>query len=253
VIEEKLKIIHAQIRFGRAIEATQALEVLIGNATAKDLQLLLPPYIEVLMKRQRFDEAISAIERALHIGASDDAPELRGKLQQCQSEQRRTSQAANYEEVRFKHFIESIPRIFQFGATSSTGSTFIEIPTTEAATRFAHDQNVEAPYYPWNAARTSAAREVRSYCYSKSIDLSHFNSYFCPAIEKMCGEHLSSSTMWFFDDVCGDLIEIARGLLVGVTPPLHRLMNSAYERHLFPCGWIGGYPSGQLLVHRLWY
>ncbi|WP_152601979.1 hypothetical protein [Burkholderia paludis] len=252
VLEEKLKKIRAQIKFGRAVEATQALEALIREASTEDLQLLLPVYVDVLMKRQRFEEASVAIERALLIGAPDIAHSLHEKLERCRTELSKTPQVANYDGVRFKQFIDSIPGIFQAGSTLSAELIFVDVPRLEEVARFAHDQNIEAPYYSWNAARTQAAREVRSYCYSRLIEMSRFNNEFCPAIEYLCGENMSKSAALFFDDICGDLIEIARGLLVDVNTPLHKVMKSAYDAHLFPCGWRGKYPEGELLVHRLW-
>ncbi|KAB0633552.1 hypothetical protein WT19_13355 [Burkholderia stagnalis] len=252
MLEEKLKKIRAQIKFGRAVEATQALEALINDASTGELQLLLPVYVDVLMKRQRFREAEGAIERALLIGASDEAHSLHEKLEQCRRELGKIVQVANYDAPLFKQFIEGIPEIFRTGSRSAIEPNFTDVPRLEDVDRFAHDQNIGAPYYSWNAARTQAAKEVYSYRYSEKIDVSRFDNEFSAAIETMCREHLPESAMLYFDDVYGDLVEIARGLLVGVHPPLHHVMMSAYEAHLFPCGWVGNYPAGQLLVHRLW-
>ncbi|WP_124470481.1 hypothetical protein [Burkholderia ubonensis] len=71
-------------------------------------------------------------------------------------------------------------------------------------------------------------------------------------VEAACRDNRPESGMLFYDDIDGDLIEIARGILVGVIPHLHQRMLSAYEVHLFPGGWRGDYPAGQMLVRRLW-
>lgn len=252
VLEKKLKKIRTQIKFGRAVEATQALSTLISEASDEDLQLLLPIYIDILMKRQRFDEAVAAIEHALLVGVSDEIHSLHEKLLRCRREISKDPQVANYDGIQFKRFIEGIPEIFRAGAALPEELGFVEVPLLEDVTHFAHDQNAEMPYYSWNATRTQAAKEVYSYCYNNRIDVSIFNQEYLPAIEVACSENMSKSAMLFFDDIYGDLVEIARGLLVDVRPLLHQAMMSAYQAHLFPCGWKGSYPAGQLLVHRLW-
>lgn len=252
MLEEKLKKIRAQIKFGRAVEATQALETLISDASIGELPLLLPLYVDVLMKRHRFKEAEVAIERAQLIGVSDELHSLREKLEQCRRELSKTTQVANYDGFLFRKFIEGIPELFRTGNSLPIELGFMDVPRRGEVARYAHDQNVGRPYYSWNAVRTQAAKEVYSHCYDEKIDISRFNSEFFSAIETVCSEKLPETAMLFFDDIFGDLVEIARGLLVGVTPPLHQVMKTAYEAHLFPCGWKGDYPVGQLLVHRLW-
>lgn len=57
---------------------------------------------------------------------------------------------------------------------------------------------------------------------------------------------------YYYDDIEADLTMIARGLLVGKTPPLFAKMRIAYEAKLFPCSWKRQFPEGKLLILRLW-
>ncbi|KWD82951.1 hypothetical protein [Burkholderia ubonensis] len=252
MLEEQLKRIRAQIRFGRVVEASQALEMLVSGASAGDLPLLLPLHIEVLMKRGRFDEAAAAIDHALAVGVPDAPYSLREKREQCRREASKKGVAAHCDGIRFRQFIDGIPRMFRTAGVAPVAATFVDVPRREDVARFAHHQGIDAPYHSWNGARTLAAKAVFSHIFAEKIDVSRFDREFVPRIEAACRDNLPESGMLFYDDIYGDLVEIARGILVGVIPRLHQQMRGAYDAHLFPCGWIGDYPAGQMLVHRLW-
>lgn len=54
--------------------------------------------------------------------------------------------------------------------------------------------------------------------------------------------------MHFFDDIYGDLCEIAEGKAVGFETNLHRQMWEVYKKSAFPCGWKEDSPDENLCV-----
>lgn len=90
--------------------------------------------------------------------------------------------------------------------------------------------------------------------YQRNINLDTFNNECLDRILRVCRDALpiGSPGYFHFDDIYADLSLIARGLLIDeLSHPLGK-MKTAYEMSLFPCGWSGSFPEGDLVVYRLW-
>ena len=254
MIQDTLKKITTQIKYGRLVEAEKALLGLLASPAQEDRIAALPIYVDMQMQTHAYADAARAIKEGLQLPLSDDlAIKLKEKLTICELEIGKKPIEPNYKNPDFTSFLSKVHVLLQHNQTAEA-HPFIELTDPRQVEACAHNQNISAPYFSWNAARTSASKEVFSYCFENQIDLSKFDSYFAPQISQACSSIVTEQHpgFYYYDDVEADLTMIARSILVGKTPPLFVKMRTAYETKLFPCGWKGQFPKGELLVFRLW-
>lgn len=254
MIQDALKKITIQIKYGRLAEAEKALLHLLSSPAEKDRIAALPVYVDMQMQTHEYADAARAIREGLQLALSEDlVATLKEKLAACEFEVNRKPVEPDYENREFITFFSRIPALLQLDRSHALQG-FIELTDPGQVKACAHDQNISPPYFSWNAARTSASKEVFSYCFENQISLSRFDADFAPRIAETCASIVIGHRpgFYYYDDMEADLIMIARGLLVEKTPPLFNKMRIAYEAALFPCGWKGKFPEGELLVCRLW-
>ena len=254
MIQNTLKKIATQIKYGRLVEAEKALLQLLASPAHEDRVAALPLYVDMQMQTHEYADAARAIKEGLHLPLPEDLTAgLKEKLAICESEVNKKPIKPDYDNADFVGFFAAVPKLLQ-RSQAHAAHPFIELTDPRQAEACAHDQSIAAPYFSWNAARTSASKAVFSYCFENHIDLSKFDSDFAPKIAEACASIVTEQHpgFYYYDDVEADLTMIARGLLVGKTPPLFAKMRIAYEAKLFPCGWKGQFPEGELLVLRLW-
>ena len=254
MIQDTLKKITTQIKFGRLVEAEKALLHLLASPSHEDRIAALPIYVAMQMQTHEYADAARAINEGLQLPLPDDlAATLKEKLAICEFEVNKKPIEPNYDNPDFLAFLSAITELLQRSQAHAT-HPFIELTDPRQAKKCAHDQNISAPYFSWNAARTSASKEVFSYCFENQINLSKFDSDFARIIADACSSIVTEQHpgFYYYDDIEADLTMIARGILVGKTPSLFAKMRIAYAARLFPCGWKGAFPEGELLVIRLW-
>lgn len=254
MIQDILKKINTQIKYGRLVEAEKALLGLLASPAQEDRVAALPIYVDMQMQTRQYADAARAIREGLQLPLPDElAAALKEKLKVCEFEANRKAIEPNYDNPDFKSFLSAVPVLLRH-SQAREAHPFIELTDPRQVNECAHNQNISAPYFSWNAARTSASKEVFSYCFEYQIDLSKFDSDYAPQIAQACSSVVTEQHPGFryYDDVEADLTMIARGILVGKIPHLFAKMRVAYEAKLFPCGWKGKFPAGELLVFRLW-
>ena len=254
MIQDTLKKITTQIKFGRLVEAEKALLHLLASPSQEDRIAALPIYVDMQMQTHEYDDAARAIKDGLQLPLPEElTAAFKEKLASCEFEVNKKPIEPNDDNPDFVAFFSAVPEFLQ-RSQAHVGHPFIELTDLRQAKACAHDQNILAPYFSWNSARTSASKEVFSYCFENQLNLSKFDSDFAPKIAEACSSIVTEQHPGFscYDDVEADLTMIARGLLIGKTPPLFAKMRIAYEAKLFPCGWQGQFPEGELLVLRLW-
>lgn len=254
MIQKTLKKITTQIKYGRLVDAEKALLHLMASPVQDDRIAALPIYVDMQMQTHSYAEAARAINDGLKFSLPDNLVTiLKEKLSICEFEINRKPIEPNYNNSDFIAFFSAIPALLHRSHSHPTHS-FIELTDPLQAKKCAHDQNILAPYFSWNAARTIASQSVFTYCFENKIILSKFDLDFAPQIVEVCSSIVTHQHPGFlyYDDIEADLTMIARALLVGKTLPLFAKMKIAYEATLFPCGWKGDFPQGELLVFRLW-
>ena len=253
MLEEALKKVKTQIKFGRMVEAEKALRNLLDKETGDNRARVLLLFLDFNMQTGAYKEAADAIHECLQF---DISGEIRSDLNERLALCRRKIDATPYEPdcnaPKLVSFVESIAEFFV--ARSDFNHQFVEIGSWEQAERCAHDQNIEPPFYSWNAVRALASKETMAHAYERKVILDTFNDKCLARIFKVCEEALpiGSRGYFYFDDIYADLSLIARGLLIDkLGYPLAK-MKAAYEMGLFPCGWKGSFPEGELVVYKLW-
>lgn len=254
MIQDTLKKITTQIKFGRLVEAEKALLHLLASPSQEDRVAALPIYVDMQMQTNQYAGAACAIIEGLQLPLPEDlTATLKEKLAICEFEVNKKPIEPNYDNPDLVAFLAAVPELLQL-SKAHAAHPFIELTDPRQAKACAHDQSISAPYFSWNGARTSASKEVFSYCFENQLNLSKFDSDFAQKIADACSSIVTEQHpgFYYYDDIEADLTMIARGLLVGKTPPLFAKMRIAYEARLFPCGWKGQFPEGELLVLRLW-
>ncbi len=254
MIQDTLKKIATQIKYGRLVEAEKALLHLLASPALEDRVAALPIYVDMQMQTHAYADAARAIQEGLQLSLPEDlTATLKENLAMCEFEVNKMAIEPDYDNPDFVAFLAAVPELLQH-SQAHAAHPFIELTDPRQAKASAHDQRISAPYFPWNAARTSASKAVFSYCFENHINLSTFDADFAPKVAQACSRIVTAQHPGFhyYDDVDADLTMIARGLVVGKTPPLFAKMRMAYEAKLFPCGWKGQFPEGELLVLRLW-
>jgi hypothetical protein len=253
MIDDALKKIKTQIKFGRVVEAEKALLALLKVATKEEKARILPIFADFNLKTGGIESAAEAIRECLSLEISDEArAELKEKLVLCE---RQLAVVPTEPDINAPELVKFIDEIEKFlTRTPHAEHKFVELASPQEVKRCAHDQNIDPPFFSWNAVRTSASKEMMNHVYAKKLILDSFNKTCLRRILEICRGVIpeGSPGYFYFDDIYADLSLIARGLLIGVlSHPLDK-MKEAYEMSLFPCGWKGAFPDGELLVAKLW-
>lgn len=251
--ESLLKKIKTQIKYDRVAEADEALKNLLKKEEGSDKEhLVLEVFVLDLLKNiNRHQQAIPLLERLLSLNITDN---LRSRaldfLDICKKEGETHSSEPDPENHDFVEFMNDLRRkeIFNFAPLSIDLKNYCVIQNLDEAKKTAWHQEIKSPYKSWNSLRTQASKEVHDHIFKNKLSREFFSKKVNPEIIRICDENITSVMMHFYDDIYGDLLEIARGKLVGVTPYLHQTMWKAYQKQLFPCGWLGNFPDGRMVV-----
>lgn len=253
MLDDALKKIKIQIKFGRAVEAKKSLRGLLETASPEDRIRILPIFADISFETGRYEDAAMAIRECLQFELSDELKsDLRKKLTISEERLSIVPSEPDHNTPELNSFLDSIENFLT--EKSSAKHQFIELNDPEEVRRCAHDQNIPSPFYSWNAARTSASKETMSYVFRNKLNLDAFEEKYVDQIYKICEDVLpdGSRGAYYFDDIYADLSLIARGLLIKQPNFLLAKMKAAYEISLFPCGWRGPFPEGELIVYKLW-
>jgi hypothetical protein len=253
MLEEAIKKIQTQIKFGRMVEAEKALLNLLKKGSDEDKARVLPVFVDFSMKTGSYEEAARAIQECLQLKIPDELKsDLNEKLIFCEQKMTAIPYEPNCDAPKLVAFLESVEEILT--AKPHFEHQFVELHSWEEVARCAHDQNIGPPFFSWNAVRTSASKETMHYVYEHKLVLDTFKSKCLSRILQVCERALpeGSPGYFYFDDIYADLSLIARGLLIDkLSHPLAK-MKAAYEMSLFPCGWRGSFPEGELVIYKLW-
>jgi hypothetical protein len=255
-IVSEFKKIRLKLKFGRVVEAEEALLALLNEVrgTPEEIELLAIYCFDLEMPTGRYESAANGFQRLL---ALDITKELRQRVEssllQCHAINDKTVIAPDYSSPDFVEFMAQIPILLnkENGDVNKFSANWIEVFDFNEALRLGHDQNIPPPFFSWNKARALAAKEVNSYCFENKISTILFDTEKSKEISDIVTGKLHGRMGWFADDIFGDLIEIARGKLVGKKTKLHTLMCDAYLTGFFPCGWRGDYPDGKIVVYDI--
>ncbi|MRV75985.1 hypothetical protein GJ700_30155 [Duganella sp. FT92W] len=248
-----LKKIRTQIKYGRIVEAEEALMSLLIQEKGRDQEILiLEVYaLELLRKVGGHIEAIPLLERLLTFPLPDElSSQANDFLSFCKKKTEISISKPNEKNSDFVEFMDTIRRkeIFTFKPNPSPSTNYITVNDIEDAKKLAWHQKIAPPFLSWNGMRTEASKQVHTHYFENKISMDFLHKDISPEIIKICEDSISSTMMIFFDDIYSDLIEIARGKLVGMITDLHQIMWDAYKEKLFPCGWKGNFPDGKLCV-----
>ncbi len=255
-IANKMTKIRLKLKFGRVVEAEEALLPLLNEVrgTPEEIEVLAIYCFDLEMPTGRYESAANGFRRLLELNIPK-ALRLRieSSLLLCERINAKAAIEPNYLKPDFVAFMAKIPILLkkESGDVGEFSSDWIEAYDFNEALRLGHDQNISPPFFSWNMARTLAAKEVNSYCFESKISTILFDTEKSREISDMVVGKLHGRMGWFADDIFGDLIEIARGKLVEKKTKLHTLMCDAYLTGFFPCGWRGTYPDGNLIVYDI--
>jgi hypothetical protein len=253
MLKQNIEKIRTQIKFGRMVEAEKALLSLLEQEANEDRVRVLLVFVDFSMQTGSYEKAARAIQECLQFGIPDETrSELNDKLVFCGMKMSAVLYEPDCDAPKLVSFLDSIKGFLT--ASSDSRHRFVELESHDEVERCAHDQNIGLPFFSWNAVRALASRETMRCVYQRNINLDTFNNECLDRILRMCRDALpiDSPGYFHFDDIYADLSLIARGLLIDeLSHPLGK-MKTAYEMSLFPCGWSGSFPEGELVVYRLW-
>lgn len=252
-IDAKIKKIKTQIKYGRAVEAGRALESLWSEVkNTEDEKTVLQVFaFDLLMKTKIYERAIPVLQRLLELDIDEQvrvqATEFliaaidKSNLLPSTPDVSNSAFVEFMDAIRSKEIFRSAPKLL------ALDECFV-VADIEMAKSLAWRQEIEAPFQSWNQLRTSASKQIRKHIYENKIDIDRIDDQITREINKVCEQNLSPLMMNFYDDISGDLAEIALGRLIGIIPDLHVRMWYAYMNKAFPCGWRGDCPEGQLCI-----
>jgi hypothetical protein len=251
-LENRLRIVRIQIRHGR-IEAHASLTSLLleyQNTTYEPLILEIFA-LEDLYNRKCYEEAIPLLTRLLSLNIGKELRQrAKSFLDLCEAKINLGPSEPDATNKDFVEFMDVVRKrkIFEF-SNDLIEQDYVIIKDLDKAKEIAWHQEIGFPFESWNDLRTQASKDVHSFCYDNKIRFERVYKRVCLEVSDLCDECIPSALMHFYDDIFGDLTEIARGKLVGFNADLHQKMWAAYKERSFPCGWEGEYPSGRLCVY----
>lgn len=252
-IDSAIKKIRTQIKYGRVVDAERSLHALLdpNQGTAQEVLLLAILALELCYHTGSYAKAIPLLERLLQL---DIPNELRnralGTLYVCKRKVSIVAVDACIDNLELDAFMNLIRKghIFDFGAHPNSLRNSIFTNDIEQAQWLAWHQGIEAPFKSWNGLRAQASRQLYSHCREKGVETKSFDKSIAAEIVEVCEQKMTGEMMHFFDEVYGDLIQIAKAKLVGFESDLYKKMWRAYKKGTFPCGWKGEFPDGKLCI-----
>jgi hypothetical protein len=253
-LENSLKKIRTQIKFDRVVGVRDALRNLLDEYTdtVQEAEILDVFALGFLKSIKDYKSAIPLLQRLLSLDTSSELRQRASEfLLECEKKEKIVASQPSTQNPHFVEFIEFIrsERLFRSTPPPPIGEKYFLANNLAAAQKLAWHQSIEKPFVSWNGLRTQAAKQVYNYYFENKISMDLIDDQISVEIMKLCERSIPKGLMDFFDDIYGDLIEIARGKLVEITTDLHKLMWEAYQNDLFPCGWEGAYPLGRLCIY----
>lgn len=236
-------------KFGRGASTRLSAMWATFRGTERE-KVILRLYMQDLGNTRNYREAIPVLQRLLELDIDGQTrDEAATFLQLSEAKERLMPSEPDASNPEFVDFMAVLRKGDFFKPVRSFPATSEHFPVRrlQSAKRLAWHQGIGAPYQSWNHLRSMAAAEVYGHYSDNKITDGALNAA-TDEITEICEASLSDVMMHFFDDIIGDLGEIARGKLVGVVPDLHARMWEAYQARTYPCGWRGDYPAGKLCV-----
>lgn len=241
------------IKYGRVVKANEDLKALLNRFTDTNEEILiLEVYaLELLQDTKSYGKASPLLERLLSLNISDD---LRKRahdfLEYCNERLSLVPIEADINNPEIIHFMETVRegRFLKFDAHPNNLHQFALTRNLEEAKWLAWNQEIEPPFESWNGTRALAVRQMGAYSNEKGIMTMNLEDKLIAEMTSICERRVSGEMMNFFDDIYGDLTEIAIGKAIGYETHLYKNAWSAYQLGAFPCGWKGEYPEGKLCV-----
>jgi len=248
-----IKKIRTQIKYGRVVDADRSLYSLLEQyqGTEQEALLLAILALELCYQTDSYSKAIPLLERLLQLDISNEVRNRAlGTLYICKKKVSIVTIDASLDNVELEALMNLIRKghIFDFGAHPNSLRNSIFTNDVEQAQWLAWHQGIEEPFQSWNGLRAHASRQLYSHCREKGIETESFDKCIAPQIVEICEQKIVGEMMHFFDDVYGDLTQIAKAKLVGFEPDLYKKMWRAYKKGFFPCGWKGEFPNGKLCI-----
>ncbi|WP_156397854.1 MULTISPECIES: hypothetical protein [unclassified Duganella] len=252
-LEQPLKRIRAQIKFGRTEGVSEKLSALLEHFRGSSHEaVILEVYaLGYLPDVKGFAEAVPLLERLLSLEIPDNVrANALGFMSLCMKRLSVVPSEADLNNPNLTHFMETLRsgNIFDFDANPNSLHRYPITRDLELAKRLAWNQSIESPFKSWNGLRSKASAQRNRYCSENLISTARFGKIITSEITDICQNRLAGEIMHFFDDIYGDLSEIAEGKAVGFETDLHKQMWEVYKRKAFPCGWMDNYPDEQLCV-----
>jgi hypothetical protein len=252
-LENSLKKIRTQIKFDRVVGVRDALRKLLDEHTgsANEAEILDVFALGFLKSIKDYKSAIPLLQRLLSLDITNELRQRASEfLLECDKKEKIVPSQPSTQNPHFAEFLEFIrsERLFR-SAPPQIGEKYFVVEDLAVAQKLAWHQSIEKPFVSWNGLRTQAAKQVYNYYFENKISMDLIDDQISVEIMKLCERSIPKGLMDFFDDIYGDLVEIARGKLVEITTDLHKLMWEAYQNDLFPCGWEGTFPLGRLCVY----
>ncbi|SFG42649.1 hypothetical protein SAMN05518865_1121 [Duganella sp. CF458] len=253
-IEFTLFRIRTQIKFDRVTGVRNTLVALLDQYTGSEheaeiLEILALGFLKSI---KDYKSAIPLLKRLLFLEISANLrQQTTDFLLECQNKEKIAPSEPDSNNPSFIEFIEFIRSKKIFSSPSSPGKrdTYFAINDLEMAEKLAWHQGIDQPFLSWNGLRSQAAKQVYTYYFENKISMDLIDDIISSEIMKICESSVPTELMNFYDDIYGDLVEIARGRLVEVVTDLHKSMWEAYTSNIFPCGWRGSYPEGKLCIY----
>ncbi len=252
-LENLLKKISTQIKFDRVTGVRTSLINLLDEHTGSEheAEILEVFALGFLKSIKDYKSAIPLLQRLLSL---DIPQELRQRasefILECEQKAKIVPSQPDHNNPLFVEFIELIRsgNIFKSTPSLSMVDKYFVAKDLAEAQKLAWHQGIDKPFVSWNGLRSQAAKQVYTYYFENKISMDLIDDQVSAEITRICERSIPKGLMDFYDDIYGDLVEIARGKLVEVTTDLHKRMWEAYRNNIFPCGWKGAYPEGALCV-----
>jgi hypothetical protein len=252
--QQILHRIRIQLKFSRVNGVRSSLIRLLDEHTGSDheAEILDVFALEFLKSINDYKSAAPLLRRLLSLDISNQLRQRASEfLLECEKNEKIVPSQPRAQNSQFVEFIEFIrsERLFNSVPSPQTGEKRFVVNDLAAAQKLAWHQSIEKPFASWNGLRTQTSKQVYNYYFANKLSMDLIDDQISAEIMILCERSIPKGLMDFFDDIYGDLVEIARGKLAEITTDLHKLMWEAYQNDLFPCGWEGTFPLGRLCVY----
>jgi hypothetical protein len=252
-IEQAIKKIRTYIKFGRVVRADEELRALLNqfSGTQHEAVILEVYALELQMATSSYAKANPLLIRLLSLNISE---ELRKRaldcLARCEQRLNMVPVEADLNNPNLTHFMETLRNghIFKFNAHPNSLHRHPLTRDLEVAKMLAWHQGIESPFRSWNGLRSKASLKRNIYRDENKINIDLFSKIVTSEISFICENKICGDMMHFFDDIFGDLSEIAEGKAIGYETGLHKQMWEVYKRGAFPCGWKDDGPDEKVCI-----